>query len=115
MSFLYPRSISVLRPTAQAGVGALGYGGLTASAESTVLYKFSASIQLQQERGKPEAGLPSDPVGALTGWNIFIRGAKLGQIKDNDIIVDDLGERYQVVGNYWNSLGYKLSCNKLKT
>ncbi|MDR3473345.1 MAG: hypothetical protein P4M09_16925 [Devosia sp.] len=115
MSFVYPRTVTVRRSNAQTGVGAIGYGGVTPQAETVELYKFSASIQVKQERSQQPAGLPSDPNGNLTGWVIFVRKAKLGDIKDNDIIEDDQGERYQVVANYWNSFGYRLICNRLKS
>lgn len=115
MSFIYPRTVTVLRSNAQTGVGALAYGGVTPAAETVELYKFKASIQFKQERTQQPAGLPADPNGALTGWAIFVPRAKRGQINDNDILVDDLGERYQVVANYWNSLGYRLTCNRLKS
>ena len=110
MSFLYPRIVSIHRPTAQVGVGVRPYSGLTPSAESVVATGLPASIQQksQRQRNTPE-GLPADS-SVMNGWHIFLpkRAAALGLILARDIVIDDAGLRYSVFGPYWNSLGYNL-------
>ena len=34
----------------------------------------------------------------------------LGTINKNDIVVDDIGQRYQVYQNTWTNFGYRLLC-----
>lgn len=115
MSFLYPRTVSVSRPASETAIGAVGYGGAALPPGATLFTGLAASIQYKRARSRPDAGLPSDPDGSIAGWDIFIRrGVKLGDIRDRDIITDDLGNRYVVVGAYWNSMGFKLSTNILE-
>jgi hypothetical protein len=84
------------------------------SQETSIATGLPASIQLAKERGKPEANLPAD--GGKTLWKVFIplSAAALGLIESRDIIKDDLGTRYQVIGPYWNSLGHNLLCERLE-
>ncbi|WP_232243723.1 hypothetical protein [Paraburkholderia sp. SOS3] len=83
--------------------------------ETIVATGLPASIQLKKGKGRPDAGLPADAV-EKTLWTVFIpRGAaQLGLIRTNDIVTDDLGERYQVSAPYWNSLGYALQVELLE-
>lgn len=111
MSFVFPRIVSVSRPGVQTGVGAQTYGGNVKSAETVVASGLPASVQRKREGGRNDVKIPSD--GKPGNWRIFIK-ANLGLIRDRDIITDDLGERYQVIGNYWGSLGYNCSCDKLE-
>lgn len=115
MSFLYPRTVAITRPNGQAGVGVQPYGGETPTNETPVASGLPASIQLQKDRGKPAADLPAD--AGKTTWRVFIPAASaaLGLIKTRDIVTDDLGQRYQVVGPYWNSLGHNLLVERLET
>lgn len=114
MSFLYPRTISIRRPAAQSGEGALAYGGQTQSGETSVETGVPASIQERREGQKSQVGLPGD--GTKPTWYVFIpRSAlALGVVKDRDVVVDDQGERYQVIANYWDSLGYRLTAERLE-
>lgn len=115
MSFLYPRTISVRRQTAQAGVGVLPYSGTQAAQETVVASGLPASIQ-NRGQANSETNLPSDPKGGAPRWRILIpRGASpLGQITERDVIVDDLGKRYLVIAAYWNSLGHNLHASLLE-
>lgn len=116
MSFLYPSTVTVTRPTQPAGVGAVGYGGEQPSTEASVVASaVPASIQLAKEHGKPDAGLPGDANKTL--WKVIIPAYAVakGTIQARDVIADDLGVRYQVVGPYWNSLGYGCVCERLET
>lgn len=115
MSFLYPRTVTVRRPNPQTGTGAIGYGGETAANETALLFgqAFPASIQHRSGKGKQGGSLPAD-APSRADWYIFIRAPNNGDITENDIIVDDLGKRYQVIAAYWNSLGYRVSAELLQ-
>lgn len=118
MSFIYPRTVSVTRPAAQTGVGAIGYGGTTQASETAVAgaQNVPASIQHEKEGQRPQTGLPQD-VAKRTYWKIFIPFGSVakGTIKDRDIVTDDESVRYSVAASYWNSLGYALLCERLET
>lgn len=114
MSFLYPRTISVTRPTAQASVGRVGYGGATASTETSVASGIQASIQFDNQRTNQEINLPGN--AGVSYWRVLIplSQAPIGLVQTRDIITDDLGQRYQVTAPYWNSLGYNLRVERLE-
>ena len=109
MSFVYPRVVSINRANTNETPGAQSYSGTTEAAETVILSSLPAAIQLQRKASTPIGGLPSD-ASNRAGFNVFIpkRAAALGLIKERDVVVDDLGNRYQVFGAYWNSLGYNL-------
>lgn len=115
MSFLYPRVIAISRPLVQSGVGAVGYGGLASSGETTIASGISASIQQKKDVSKPDAGLPGD-IAKRTLWLVMIplNAVAKGVIKDRDIVTDDENIRYQVTAAYWNSLGYKVLAERLE-
>lgn len=116
MSFIYPRTIAITRPTQPTGIGAVGYGGELPSSETAIATGLPASIQLNRERGRPKAGLPGD-VAENTFWKVLIpaSAAANGVIRSRDIITDDLGIRYQVEGSYFNSLGYNILAERLES
>ncbi len=115
MSFLYPRTVSVRRPASIAGVGAVAYSGETETNESTPFFSktFPAAIQHRSGRGGRMGDLPGDAI-TRSDFYIFLRSPNLGDITERDIIVDDLGKRYQVIASYWNSLGYRISATLLE-
>ena len=117
MSFLYPRVVAITRPIAgNQGVGAVEYGGELPINETSIATGLPASIQLQSQGAKPGADLPAD-MAHRTFWRILIPLSAIGTgtIKVRDIVTDDLGQRYAVVGDYWNSLGYgRLRCELLE-
>lgn len=103
MSFLHPRTITIKRPGAQTGVGAVGYGGQLPSTETPLFTGLEASIQAARTPGSSGVGLPGDSRGS--GWQIFFKGPAVGAVRNRDIIIDDQGNRYQVSTAYWNPLG----------
>jgi len=111
VSFLYPRTIDVKRHSTAGGVGFVGYSGLSDGDLTPVLSGVEASIQLKRSGGTPEAKLPAD--GDKSQWRILFN-ASLGTVTENDLIIDDLGKRYQVKAAYWNSLGYQCMCELLE-
>ena len=112
MSFLYPRIISISRPTQSTGVGAVGYGGQLAATETAVASGVRASIQNKGQSSAQASGLPGD--ARITLWRILFTLGR-GTVANRDIIVDDLGIRYQVQAAYWNSLGYNCTCMLLES
>lgn len=113
--FMYPRTIAFWRPGAQTGVGAVGYGGQTASTETPVAQGIPASIQGRREGTNNPVGLPGD--AKTPTWYVFIpkRALAKGVVHNRDIMIDDLGTRYQVVEPYWDSLGYRITVMTLDT
>lgn len=92
------------------------YGGVTACNETPLFNGVPCSIQKKNMSSAITVKLPAD-VANRTLWTIFIplsAGIPNGAIKDRDIIVDDLGIRYQTTADYWNSLGYALICERLE-
>jgi len=108
-SFLYPRTVSFHRPAGQPQGGLLGYGGQIQANEVVIASGVPASIQERKEGIRAPAHLPSD--GRQPEWWVFIARFKLsnGTLKAGDIMIDDLGNRYQVLAPYWDSLGYRLT------
>jgi hypothetical protein len=115
MSFLYPRTVSIHRPTPNTGAGALGYSGETAANETVVLTGLPASIQHRGARGKAPGNLPADAQSGAD-WYVFIPAANaaLGTIAERDIVVDDIGKRYQVIAAYASPLGHRLAVTLLE-
>ena len=117
MSFLYPRVVGIKRPngspaaTAPAGDG--GYnadrGDARPGDETTIATGLPASIQLDRQGQRNAEGLPTDaryqPI-----YKVFIpkSAAALGTIQSGDVVVSEIGERFQVFAPYWDSLGYRL-------
>jgi hypothetical protein len=117
MSFLFPRVISVTRPASPAGVGAVGYMGVTKGTETPIIANIPASIQAKTTMARQPAGsLPAASPGPIV-WRILIPlSANVARdvIKDRDLITDDLGDRYQVEAAYWGSLGWNLATIRLE-
>ena len=115
--FLYPRTVSIRRPiTTNSGGLQSGYSGDQAANETPIASNLPASIQASSSfRATSSDALP----GAQPGpgrWMIFIPRSALakGSVIEDDTVVDDEDVRYQVADPYWNSLGYRLQCIRLK-
>lgn len=118
MSFIYPRVVSITRPGAQPA-GQVGDQGEAPSAdpslETVIASGLPCSIQARQAGGKPQVGLPAD--GANNTWRILFPLSATpaqGLIQNHDICTDDLGNRYDVLADYWNSLGCNLIVQRLE-
>lgn len=116
MSFIYPRTIAITRPVPIAAAGDVGYSGASADSETPIASGIPCSIQFKKPSGGLAAHLPADVV-AKSMWVVFIplgAAISLGAVNDRDLVTDDLGKRYQVAADYWNSLGYALVCERLE-
>lgn len=109
---IYNRTISIFRQAAQAGVGAIGYGGTTPAQQAQIATGISASIQLVKSKAANAAGLPTDV--STTEWRIFYRSTNMSLMSERDVIVDDLGRRFEVMGAYPNPFGYSALCRLLE-
>ena len=114
-SFIYPRTITISRPNQTTQVGTIGYQGVLPSDETILFTNIPASIQKKAGLRAPIAKLPAD-VTQNYSWNIFVwlKFLPKDSIKNNDIVTDDRGDRYQVYANYWNSLGYNMTAERLQ-
>jgi hypothetical protein len=111
-----PRTISIRRSTefAPSDLGAQPPQGLTETSETILASGLTASIQ-RETRGTAEAAhLPGD-IATRIQWRIIVPGVAFGTIEARDVIQDELGDRFQVLANYWVGFGYKLLCETLLT
>lgn len=122
---LFPRRIDLHRSRQQnapAAVGAGNYGGREASTalsdpEGEMILLQNLPCQIES-RGIGRATGQMTLAGNVTRnpqWRIMTKPLPLGTIRDNDIIVDDEGYRYQVALNNWTINGYVLDCIRLET
>jgi hypothetical protein len=116
---LYPHQVSVRRNLEQPVAGQSAYDGAQASAETVIFSSLSANIQIDRTGRPPDAKLPADPIGAPT-CKIFFPGAWLGgpgygDIRINDVLVDGLGLRYQVIVTEWQLLATQVRAQVLET
>jgi len=125
--FMYPRTIDVHRPKTQAiasgpNVATLKtYTGTTTdtstpTGEDIIFTGLPAGIQFVSPLSRGAGStLPSD-THAPGVYTIFIplASAALGTIFNRDVIVDDLGNRYQVEDAYFTPLGFKLRARLLE-
>lgn len=108
MSFLYPRTLTLVRPATQSGEGKLTYGGKTQAGETVIASSVPCGFDLRREGQKDTPGLPGDGTRPTYDCRIPRKALAKGTVKDRDIVIDDEGLRYQVVGPFWASLGYAL-------
>lgn len=120
MAGIYNRTISILRVNLEAGqqnaaVGVQPYSGVVftpiAGNTTTLFTGVPASIQAGVMGRKRDSTLPQD-VSAAPTWFIYIPVYALAQysVRDRDYVVDDEGYRYEVAQNWYDVLGYRLSC-----
>jgi hypothetical protein len=122
-SFLYPRTIEIHRPGVVAAPGSANvatlvasYSGETIATETVLFTGIPASIQYKDRDLRPTSPLPADATRP-GGWNIYIplsAGIANGSVAENDIVVDEVGRRYQIEAAYNHPLGWKFHCRFLK-
>jgi hypothetical protein len=111
MNALRPRTITIKRNAPQTGVGAVGYGGVTAADEQVILEDIEASIQNTRIGRDNKVGLPMDRQQST--WKIFYQ-ADPTLVRENDLIYDDLGRRFRIIAAYPHALGYTSTCEQLE-
>lgn len=108
------RTVTVYRPQQQAGVGALGYGGNTESNQVAIVTAFPASVLIASRAETNAVKLPGDGRGMAQVMLLPpIPGAV--QIKNNDIVIDDLANRYIVFGAELTDLGWRCTVMESET
>ncbi len=126
-TFIYPRTISIRRPKTQSVASSgnaatlkpyIGHmpGTVSPMGEDVIFSGLPASIQFTSPLSRAAGSRVPTDTHSTGAWNIFIpkKKAALGQIKNRDVVIDDLGNRYQVEAAYYNSLGYKLRVRMLE-
>jgi len=109
LALYVPRTVTISRPTAPSGVGAVGYAEPTLT---TVATNVPCAIEVKKEVGSQPAKLPGD-ITRRTYWTVGLF-APLGTVHDRDVLTDDLGQRYQVTADDWTPLGYQLLAERLE-
>lgn len=112
MSFLRPHTISIRRPRVPTGTSPLGYQGLLAAEEDVIATGLKANIAVTREARPVTSGLP----GATMFRTIakIVVAAPDGLIQNHDIVIDQNGNRHQVIGASWGSFGYTLLAERLE-
>lgn len=118
MSFLFPHLIRIDRPAHQAdpAAGAGGYGGIDPEQTTQIAVGVRASVQRKGTGRSNPTALPGDATPYR--WAILIplsANIPPGDIKDRDIVTDDLGRRFQVAADYNHSMGWTLDAERLET
>ena len=108
------RTVTVYRPQQQPGVGALGYGGNTESNQVAIVTAFPASILIGAKAETNAVKLPGD--GRSVAQVMLLPPIPGGvQIKNNDIVIDDLANRYIIFGAELTDLGWRCTVMESET
>ena len=113
MSFLLKNTISIRRPRPMVGVGFQGYSALDPANEDVIAANLPARVQMDRQGTAPDARLPGDAAGQSI-WKIIFKG-KRDLTRTHDIIVDELGNRYQVIASAWGRLVTTCRCQILQS
>lgn len=107
------RTINVLRPQQQTGVGAVGYGGNTDATETALMTAWPASV-LQGTKGeKGDVSLPGDVRNPW--WAILLPHYAGVTLRSADIVTDDLARRYVISSAELTDLGWRLTAMQVQT
>jgi hypothetical protein len=112
---LFDRIVQIRRPIRQTAVGSQGYGGLSPIQETVVFPAIPANISFAAKvKGASAAGLPGDVT--KSEWVVTLPNgyAGAGQIVERDVVEDDEGRRFQVVGAWGHILGWTLRSELLE-
>lgn len=105
------RTLSVLRPLQQTGVGAAAYNGDTVATETALMTGWPASVLLGTKGGRSVANLPGDT--SAPWWAILMPAVAGVQIRTSDIITDDLSRRYIVSSAELTDLGWRITAEQV--
>jgi len=115
-TLLYPRTISIARPTPPSAVGLTPYQGVSESTETTIASGLPANVEVAAAgRNSRNNELPSDAPGPVK-WVITLSAsavAGLLLIMERDVIYDDLGRRFQVGAYEPTPLGARIDVVRL--
>ncbi|UQV43443.1 hypothetical protein KIV45_15865 [Janthinobacterium lividum] len=107
------RTINILRPQQQTGVGAVGYGGDTDDNETLLMQAWPASV-LQGAKGeKNETNLPGDVRSPW--WAVLLPALPGVLLRTADIITDDLGRRLLVSSAELTDMGWRITAMQALT
>lgn len=107
------RTINILRPQQQTGVGAVGYGGDTDDNETLLMQAWPASV-LQGSKGeKNETNLPGDVRSPW--WAVLLPALPGVLLRTADIITDDLGRRLLVSSAELTDMGWRITAMQALT
>lgn len=112
MSFLKPHTISIRRPRQPSGAIPLGYQGLLPVEEDVIATGIAANIAVTREARPVTSGLPGATMFRTIAKIVF--SGPDGLVQNHDIVVDQNGNRHQVIGASWGSFGYSLLCERLE-
>lgn len=108
------RTVTVYRPQQQAGVGAVGYGGNTAANQTAIATNWPVSLLQAAKAANNPMNLPGD--GKQATWALLMPAIPGGVvIKNDDIIADDLGNRYLVYSAELTDLGWRMQVTESET
>lgn len=107
------RTLRILRPQQQSGVGAVGYGGNIDAVETVLMQDWPASVLAGTKGDKSEANLPGDVKSAW--WAILLPSFAGVLLRSDDIITDDLDRRYVVSSAELTDLGWRLTAMQAQT
>lgn len=100
------RTVTIYRPQAQTGIGAVGYGGNTRENQTIIAKGVPCSI-LQGTKGeRAEANLPGD--ARSPWWQILMPGANW-LLAIDDILEDDISRRYVISSPELTDAGWRIS------
>jgi hypothetical protein len=125
VNLLYPRTVSHRRSALVVPSSAVGLGGYEGREATPSPPNPNGEVMLHPSI---QCGIESRGIGRSTGhtllpgqvsthpqWRIITPPMPIKTIRDNDILVDDEGYRYQVALNFWTPFGYVLDCIRLET
>lgn len=107
------RTVSVLRPAQQPGVGAQGYGGDTAASEIPLMTGWPASVIQGTKGERNDVGLPGDV--KTPWWAILLPHAAGVTLRTSDIVTDELSRRYVISSAELTDLGWRLTAMQAQT
>jgi hypothetical protein len=103
MSFLYPRRVTLARPSGDDTPGEQAYGGDSTPPPDVIAQNLKAHIEAERQGSAPDARLPDDAAGQSI-WLIIFPKMALGYARSRDVITDEIGNRYQVISADWGPL-----------
>lgn len=104
------RTINVLRPQQQTGVGAVSYNGDTVATETAIMTGWPASVLIGTKGEKSQVSLPGDTRSPW--WAILMPAIAGVAIRHGDILTDDLNRRYVCASVELTDLGYRMTAEQ---